>query len=59
MTLFEDIISDIQANGGVITNVEIKDSFAEITYTDANGNVVTNKYKIVINDDGSEDWIAI
>ena len=56
MTIFEDIKSDIESNGGHITKVEIYDESADITYIDGDGNTVTKMYSIIVNDDGSEDW---
>ena len=57
--IFEDIVAQIESNGGVITKVDVQDDFAEIDYTDANGNAVVKRYKIVINDDDSEDWSEV
>ena len=56
MTIFEDIKSDIESNGGHITKVEVYDDTVDITYIDSDGNTITKMYSITINDDGSEDW---
>ena len=60
MTLIEDILSDIVANGGKITEFKSEDDTATITYVDASGNTITKTYSRTISDtDGSEDWTEV
>ena len=58
-TTFEDIVSDIETNGGTVTDVTMYDSSADISYIDSSGTSVSKHYKITINDDGSENWAEV
>lgn len=57
--ILEDILENIASNNGVVTDVSVQDSFAQITYLDSSGTQHVDKYNIVINDDGSEDWVQV
>lgn len=56
MVVLEDILDDLTTNGATITNVDIQIDTATIDYIDSSGTSQSKKYKIVLNDDGSEDW---
>lgn len=58
-TTFEDIVSDIEANGGAVVDVTMHDSSADISYIDSNGSLVLKHYKITLDDDGSENWSEV
>ena len=59
MTVLEDILDDIESNGGHITKIENSDDSITITYTDSDGNLVTKSYTMSIADDGTEDWTEV
>ena len=56
MVVLEDILDELETNGATVVNVDVQIDTATITYIDSAGNQQSKKYKIVLNDDGSEDW---
>jgi len=57
--ILEDIIENITNAGGTVTDVNATDFTASIEYIGTDGELHTDKYKIVINADGSENWVKI
>jgi len=60
MSVLEDILDEIVSSGGTnIVITAISDDLYEISYTDSNGNTITDRYQVSINDDGSEEWVKV
>jgi len=59
MVSLDDIISDLEANGNTVTNIETDGIVYTIRYLDSTNTEQFVKYKIDILDDGSESLTQI